>query len=407
MDISVPTVQAERDLASRRRRGHPDYWVGTVVLLVISRRTALALVLALALALPASRAAADTGGAGIFENSGVGRHSPFVRQGMWIWYVDQSQGGDLPAIVATAHRHHIGTVYIKSGDGTTYWEQFSGPLVAELHRAGLKVCAWQFVYGNRPAAEARIGAARGRSRRRLPGDRRRGPVRRQVRRRRPLHRAPPRRDRRRLPALPRRLPLCGLPPGLPLLGLPRAGRGDGQPAADVLEGHRHLGRTRSSPTPTSTTGSGGGRSSRSARPTGRRAGSPLRLFRRYSASYGAVPSWWDWQETAPAEWGALGAPGGGAEDAPASIPKSNTRCCGWGRKATSSSGRRSGWSPPGAEIEVDGIFEGDDAPRGESLPGSARPAGRRPARHRHLGAARRLHAGAGRMVGERLDRERR
>ena len=53
---------------------------------------------------------------------------------MWIWYVDQSQGGYVPAIVATAHRHHIGTVYIKSGDGTTYWEQFSGPLVAELHR---------------------------------------------------------------------------------------------------------------------------------------------------------------------------------------------------------------------------------------------------------------------------------
>ncbi|HEX3359996.1 MAG TPA: hypothetical protein VHS74_03290, partial [Solirubrobacterales bacterium] len=124
----------------------------------MSRRTALALVLVAALALPASRAAADTGGAGMFENSGVGRHSPFVRQGMWIWYVDQSQGGYLPAIVATAHRHHIGTVYIKSGDGTTYWEQFSGPLVAELHRAGLKVCAWQFVYGNKPAAEARIGA---------------------------------------------------------------------------------------------------------------------------------------------------------------------------------------------------------------------------------------------------------
>src|SRR6201991_5241554 len=146
------------DLASPGRRALPDYWVGTVVPLVMCRRTALALVLALALALPVSRAAADTGGAGMFENSGVGRHSPFVRQGMWIWYVAQSQGGDLPAIIATAHRHHIGTVYIKSGDGTTYWEQFSGPLVAELHRAGLKVCAWQFVYGNRPAAEARIGA---------------------------------------------------------------------------------------------------------------------------------------------------------------------------------------------------------------------------------------------------------
>ena len=43
---------------------------------------------------------------------------------------------------------------------------------------------------------------------------------------------------------------------------------------------------------------------------------------------------------------------------PASTPKSNTRCCGSGRKATSSSGPRSASSPPGAEIEVDGIFEG-------------------------------------------------
>jgi hypothetical protein len=127
----------------------------------MSRRIALALVLVAALALPASRAAAGTGGAAQFENSGVGRHSPFVRQGMWIWYVDQSQGGYLPAIIATAHRHHIGTVYIKSGDGTTYWSQFDAPLVAALHHAGLKVCAWQFVYGNKPAAEARLGGAAG------------------------------------------------------------------------------------------------------------------------------------------------------------------------------------------------------------------------------------------------------
>src|SRR6202012_492598 len=125
----------------------------------MSRRIALALVRVAALALPAARAAAETGGAGQFENTGVGKHSPFVRQGMWIWYVDQSQGGYVPEIVATAHAHHIGTVYIKSGDGPTYGEQFSAPLAANLHAAGLKVCAWQFVYGNKPVAEARIGAA--------------------------------------------------------------------------------------------------------------------------------------------------------------------------------------------------------------------------------------------------------
>src|ERR1700743_1329304 len=120
----------------------------------MSRRFALTLVLALVLALPAARAAGATGGAAQVEISGVGRHSRFVLHGMWLWCVAQSQGGYVPAIVATAHRHHIGTVYIKSGDGTTYWEQFSGALVAELHRAGLEVCAWQFVYGHKPPAEA-------------------------------------------------------------------------------------------------------------------------------------------------------------------------------------------------------------------------------------------------------------
>ena len=35
---------------------------------------------------------------------------------------------------------------------------------------------------------------------------------------------------------------------------------------------------------------------------------PLKLFRRFAASYGGLqPSWWDWQETNGREWGALGA----------------------------------------------------------------------------------------------------
>src|ERR1700759_778715 len=120
-----------------------------------SSRAAFLLVAALALfALPAA-ARAETGGAGQFENPAIGRHSPFLRQGMWLWYVDQSQGGYVPAILATAPRHPIGTLYIKAGDGTTTWDQFNPPLVAELHHGGLKVCAWQFVYGDHPAAEAR------------------------------------------------------------------------------------------------------------------------------------------------------------------------------------------------------------------------------------------------------------
>jgi peptidoglycan hydrolase-like protein with peptidoglycan-binding domain len=53
----------------------------------------------------------------------------------------------------------VSTVYVKSSDGSSnYWSQFSPQLVAELHANGLKVCAWQYVYGSGPAGEAALGA---------------------------------------------------------------------------------------------------------------------------------------------------------------------------------------------------------------------------------------------------------
>lgn len=78
---------------------------------------------------------------------------------MWIWYVDRSDGGEPSRIIARARRFAIGTVYIKAGDGGTVWSQFNSSLVDALHRGGLDVCAWQFVYGNQPLAEAKVGAA--------------------------------------------------------------------------------------------------------------------------------------------------------------------------------------------------------------------------------------------------------
>ena len=85
--------------------------------------------------------------------------TPFDRAGMWIWYVDRSEGGSVSGIVARAERAGIGTVYIKAGDGGDHWSQFSSALVDALHRGGLDACAWQFVYGRRPLAEAKVGAA--------------------------------------------------------------------------------------------------------------------------------------------------------------------------------------------------------------------------------------------------------
>src|SRR4029077_8271224 len=60
---------------------------------------------------------------------------------------------------AQAHAAGLSTVYVKSSDGSSnYWSQFSPQLVAELHANGLKVCAWQYVYGSGPAGEAALGA---------------------------------------------------------------------------------------------------------------------------------------------------------------------------------------------------------------------------------------------------------
>ncbi len=88
-----------------------------------------------------------------------GGASAFDGNGMWIWYVSRSQGGDPAAIAAQARSHGIGTVYIKSADGTGAWSQFNATTVAALKAAGLRVCAWQFVYGTNPVGEAQTGAA--------------------------------------------------------------------------------------------------------------------------------------------------------------------------------------------------------------------------------------------------------
>jgi peptidoglycan hydrolase-like protein with peptidoglycan-binding domain len=89
---------------------------------------------------------------------GVGA-GPLEGQGMWIWYVSKSSGGSVAAIVAQAHAAGVTTLFIKSSDGASnYWSQFSAQLVAELHANGLKVCAWQYVYGTDPKGEAALGA---------------------------------------------------------------------------------------------------------------------------------------------------------------------------------------------------------------------------------------------------------
>jgi peptidoglycan hydrolase-like protein with peptidoglycan-binding domain len=78
---------------------------------------------------------------------------------MWIWELARSDGGNLSNLIADARRYGISTLFIKSGDGTSIWSQFNASLVRTLHAHGLRVCAWQYVYGNHPINEANVGAA--------------------------------------------------------------------------------------------------------------------------------------------------------------------------------------------------------------------------------------------------------
>jgi Putative peptidoglycan binding domain len=108
-----------------------------------------------------SPAQGSSGGSGIapkHKRAHKTQAGPFNGRGMWIWYVSASNGGNVNSIIATAHRYGVSVLMIKSGDGTGTWSQFSTGLVSALHRAGLRVCGWQYVYGSHPAAEAHVGA---------------------------------------------------------------------------------------------------------------------------------------------------------------------------------------------------------------------------------------------------------
>jgi len=99
------------------------------------------------------KAAATVGGPAVIA---VPKNNPFAGRGMWIWEMQDTDRDNVAVIIAQAKLYKIRTLLIKSSDGTTMWSQFSKTLVTDLHEAGLKVCAWQFVYGLRPLIEANL-----------------------------------------------------------------------------------------------------------------------------------------------------------------------------------------------------------------------------------------------------------
>lgn len=81
---------------------------------------------------------------------------PFSGNAQYIWMVNRS-GGTAQRISRAARKHGISTVFVKAGDGSSYWTQFDGVLDG-LKAKGVRVCAWQFVYGRNPALEAKVAA---------------------------------------------------------------------------------------------------------------------------------------------------------------------------------------------------------------------------------------------------------
>lgn len=82
----------------------------------------------------------------------------FTGNAFWIFDVSKVAAGDLNAIGARAKAANVETLFVKSTDGVDDNPQFTAGMVAAFHAQGLKVCAWQFIYGNDPVGEATAAA---------------------------------------------------------------------------------------------------------------------------------------------------------------------------------------------------------------------------------------------------------
>ena len=270
---------------------------------------ALALLTLLGVAQGATGGGTDAGVGGAGGGSGIDRHrhgrgaadDPLAGQGMWIWYVSRS-GGSARAIAKRAHAYGIDTVFIKSSDGSSEWSQFTPRLVRALHARGLNVCAWQFVYGFHPRAEAALGADAAHegadclaidAESQYEGHYRAASI--YMKRLRA-------RAGRRFPIALASFPYVDYHPGLPYSVF--LGPGGAQKNAPQVYWHA--------------IGTSPGQAllhtfvfnrvyHRPLVPLGQTYGNPplrqVRAFRRLAFSYGFRGlSWWSWQETQPAEW---------------------------------------------------------------------------------------------------------
>jgi hypothetical protein len=92
--------------------------------------------------------------------AGAARSSvPRVFSGTALWVREVSAGKSGLALSEEAASAGVRTLYVKAADGIDPEPQFSSTLVSEMRSAGTTVCAWTFMYGLNPTAEASVAAA--------------------------------------------------------------------------------------------------------------------------------------------------------------------------------------------------------------------------------------------------------
>ena len=73
----------------------------------------------------------------------------FDGDGMWIWIAGAARAAASTRSPRAPGETASRTVFLKSGDGDQLWASSLPAIVSALKRRGLKVCAWQYVYGQR------------------------------------------------------------------------------------------------------------------------------------------------------------------------------------------------------------------------------------------------------------------
>ncbi len=89
--------------------------------------------------------------------SGASLAGPFAGTALWITQLPPLSAPE--QLVAEAEQAGARTLFVKAAEGSTPEPQFSAALLAGLHAGGLSVCAWAFVYGEHPLAEAAAALA--------------------------------------------------------------------------------------------------------------------------------------------------------------------------------------------------------------------------------------------------------